>query len=47
MSVNYQEIDFQCPECGSLLKHTLLGFLFCKGCDREFTEEEIREDYST
>ncbi|KKL20134.1 hypothetical protein LCGC14_2458500 [marine sediment metagenome] len=47
MSVNHQKIDFQCPQCGSILIHTLMGFLFCEECDKEFTEEEIRENYST
>ena len=47
MSVNHQKIDFQCPQCGSILKYTLMGFLFCEECDKEFTEEEIRENYST
>ncbi|KKL82994.1 hypothetical protein LCGC14_1979170, partial [marine sediment metagenome] len=23
-----------------------MGFLFCEECDKEFTEEEIRENYS-
>ncbi len=47
MSVNDQKIDFQCPQCGSILRYTLMGFLFCEECDKEFTEEEIRESYST
>ncbi len=47
MAVNYQKIDFQCPKCGSDLERTLLGFLVCENCDKEFTEQEIRKYYST
>ncbi len=41
------KVDFPCPECGTILKYTLMGALFCKDCDREWSEGKIRNHYST
>ena len=47
MSVNYQRIDFQFPQCGSILKRILMSDNYCRECDREYSEGELRKNYST
>ncbi|KKM05222.1 hypothetical protein LCGC14_1756330 [marine sediment metagenome] len=41
------KIEIPCPDCGTVLKNTLTGALFCNDCVREWSEEEIRIHYST
>jgi len=42
MSVSHQKIDFQCPNCGSKLKRTLMSDHYCEECDEEIPEGELR-----
>lgn len=38
-----EELKFQCPECGTILKFKELENFHCSKCKRYFDEAEIRE----
>ena len=37
------EVEIQRPDCGTRLELTLMKNYFCAECNKEFSEDEIRE----